>query len=133
MLNPSTADATHDDPTIRRCLGFARAWGFGSLVVVNLYAFRATAPADLFQATDPIGTENDRYIEEAIAESEQVMVAWGSHGIGGRAEKVLLHLPNPYCLGYTAQSAPRHPLYMPAKTLPIPYLPPPKHQTETGK
>lgn len=61
MLNPSTADATQDDPTIRRCMGFARRWGYGGITVVNLYAYRATNPRDLLTAADPVGPENDRY------------------------------------------------------------------------
>ena len=78
MLNPSTADATEDDPTIRRCSGFAKHWGFGGLVVVNLFAFRATNPADLRAAEQPIGPENDRHLVNAARSCPRVVAAWGA-------------------------------------------------------
>ena len=79
-LNPSTADATHDDPTIRRCIGFARRWGAGGVDVVNLYAFRATKPRDLFAADDPVGPDNDAWIDAVVARADRVVLAWGHHG-----------------------------------------------------
>lgn len=112
MLNPSTANAERDDPTIRRCIGFARTWGYGSLEVVNLYAFRATHPTVLFRATDPIGPENDHYIREAVGSASLLVVAWGNHGLrNGRATQVLPLLGAPRCLGITAIGQPCHPLY----------------------
>ena len=63
MLNPSRADATNDDPTLCRCISFARSWGYGSLEVVNLFAYRASKPEELKTVTDPVGSENDRYIQ----------------------------------------------------------------------
>lgn len=76
MLNPSTADGTQDDPTIRRCVGFAKAWGYGGLVVVNLFALRATDPAELHRAVDPIGPQNDEHISAACFQRAAVC-AWG--------------------------------------------------------
>ncbi len=66
LLNPSTADAENDDPTLRRCMGFARAWGYGSLQIVNLFAYRATVPDALRWVADAVGPENDRHICETI-------------------------------------------------------------------
>src|SRR5688500_11357729 len=77
MLNPSTADAERDDPTIRRCGGFARAWGFGSMVVVNLFALRSSDPQRLRRARDPVGRENDRHIIDVTGTSDAVVLAWG--------------------------------------------------------
>ena len=65
MLNPSTADALHDDPTIRRCVGFAKAWGCGALIVVNLFAVRATSPREMMRADDPVGPENKEHVQRA--------------------------------------------------------------------
>jgi hypothetical protein len=76
MLNPSTADGKEDDPTIRRCVGFAKAWGYGRLIVVNLFAFRATEPTDLTKATDPVGPQNDEFISAACFKRTAVC-AWG--------------------------------------------------------
>lgn len=115
MLNPSTADARRDDPTIRRCIGFARAWGFGGVEVVNLFAWRATLPRELRRAADPIGPRNDQVIAEAAARAQAVIVAWGIHGVHlGRGDDVahLLAAARPRCLGATATGAPRHPLYV---------------------
>ena len=119
MLNPSTADAERDDPTIRRCAGFARAWGFGGMTVVNLFALRATDPARLRRARDPVGRDNDRHIAAAAAGARMVVVAWGVHGdLAGRDRTVLALLVGrrPRCLGVTSGGHPRHPLYLAATT-----------------
>src|SRR5881396_744410 len=87
MLNPSTADAMHDDPTIRRCIGFARNWGFGGVDVVNLFALRATDPRALRRAHDPVGPANDRHIASAGSRASLVILAWGAQGrLRGRAQ-----------------------------------------------
>jgi hypothetical protein len=80
MLNPSTADADIDDPTIRRCIGFAKAWGFGGLAVVNLFAFRATSPKDMQSAAEPVGPANDAAIADGVGLSTIAVAAWGVHG-----------------------------------------------------
>lgn len=124
MLNPSTADETTDDPTIRRCVGFARSWGYARLIVVNLFAMRATDPADLYDAAcagcDPVGPENETWIAEAISEAQTVVCAWGA----SMNARLLAHpdIPMicekyahvPMCLGVTKSGAPRHPLYVAA-------------------
>ncbi len=116
MLNPSTADECADDPTIRRCIGFARAWGFETLEVVNLYAFRATRPAELFAAADPVGPRNDCFLRAAAREAALVVAAWGLHGArAGRDSEVLeiLRRRGPvHCLGTTQRGQPRHPLFV---------------------
>lgn len=112
MLNPSTADASQDDPTIRRCIGFARRWGLGGITVVNLYAYRATNPRELGDVEDPVGPENDRWIRWAVAGPGPVVAAWGVHGSPVRAGQVLRIAGDVECLGVTKAGAPRHPLYV---------------------
>jgi hypothetical protein len=129
MLNPSTADALQDDPTIRRCVGFARAWGCGGIVVVNLFAWRATDPRELWMAADAEGPDNDRHITEAVIECHPVIAAWGVGGRMGFRDQDVLRLiqsagrPWPLCLGRTKGGHPRHPLYVPADTMPVPFEP----------
>lgn len=118
MLNPSTADARRDDPTIRRAIGFARRWRFASLTVVNLFAWRATRVADLRRAADPIGPLNDEHILDAVRSAERVVAAWGNHGVWrDRGRTVAGMLPagvSLLSLGMTNEGMPRHPLYVPA-------------------
>lgn len=122
MLNPSTADARTDDPTIRRCINFAKSLGYGSLLVGNLYAFRATDPRDLFKASDPIGgAKNDEVLVDLLSRGEVVIAAWGAHGKPDRVADVL-RLPGAdkiKALGITQSGAPRHPLYIPGSASPI--------------
>lgn len=123
MLNPSTADESSDDPTLRRCIGFARQWGLGGLHVVNLYAFRATQPADLWTAADPVGPENNRYLEDAAASDEVLVAAWGVHAKQARVAEVL-SIPGfdrLTCLRTTKGGAPSHPLYLPKELSPAPW------------
>lgn len=116
MLNPSTADANADDPTIRRCCGFAKRWGHDRIVVVNLYALRSTDPRALRTHPNPIGTHNDDAIYAAALRGP-VVCAWGVHGEKDRVNAVRLLLAvakaKPLCLGLTKSGAPRHPLYAP--------------------
>lgn len=121
-LNPSTADATRDDPTLRRCVGFARRWGYGGVVLVNLFALRTPSPTVLFAHPEPIGPENDAWLLRARDSVEFVIFAWGACGDRmGRASCVKDWFENPYCLGLTKTGEPRHPLYLPADTQPIPF------------
>jgi len=123
MLNPSTADADNDDPTIRRCMSFARAWGYGGILVVNLFAFRATDPKELVKATDPIGPCNNSILETA-AKSHVTVAAWGCGGaLKDRGGKVrgLLGDCELLCLGLTKDRYPKHPLYVPADTVAVPF------------
>lgn len=124
MLNPSTADDVANDQTIRRCIGYARRWGYGELVVTNLFAFRATDPRDLKLATDPTGPENDTYIRKIAEAADLVVVAWGAHGEFQRRDEDVLRIiasvgKQPLCLGTTKGGHPKHPLYAPAGLAPI--------------
>lgn len=117
MLNPSTADADLDDPTIRRCMGFARREGFDQLSVVNLYAFRATNPDDLIGLTDDEaqGPDNWRWVYQAIEMADVVVAAWGA-SIGRKGMPAPTDWATPerliHCLGTTKDGHPRHPLYV---------------------
>jgi len=117
MLNPSTADESQDDPTIRRCISFARQWGYGGITVANLFALRSPYPSDLRESNDPIGPENDQWLKDLAGKSGIVVGAWGNHGTYlQRGEKVAAMFPNMQCLGTTKHSQPRHPLYVAADT-----------------
>ena len=117
MLNPSTADARVLDPTIRRCVGFARAWGFGGVDVVNLFAWRSTRPEALRRVDDPVGPRNQATIASALRESSLVVAAWGNEGRAleqaARVCRLAARLRTPlFCLGTTQSGQPRHPLYV---------------------
>lgn len=122
-LNPSTADETNDDPTIRRCIGFARAWGYDALCMANLFAFRATQPADMKKAADPVGPENDQALLYLAAGAGIVVAAWGAHGtFKGRDQSVRRLLPGLHYLRLTKDGHPGHPLYLPADLKPQRWL-----------
>lgn len=123
MLNPSTADASEDDPTIRRCIGFAKAWGYGSLEVVNLFAFRATDPTQLSKTVlNQVGIENDSYIAKAVENASVVVCAWGCFKPATeRARQVLAMIPKPHYLKLNKDGVPCHPLYLPGHLSPTPY------------
>ena len=127
MLNPSTANAEKNDPTIRRCIGFAKAWGYGRLGVVNLFALRSTSPRNLKLDPDPVGPENDREIDDAVRSSELVVCAWGNHGRlngrGHRVEALIRSITTPHVLGLTKQGHPQHPLYIPSDRQPSLWTP----------
>lgn len=128
MLNPSTADGAEDDPTIRRCIGFARSWGCGGMDVVNLFAVRSPIPAFVLSRQDRVGPENDRHIRQAVTQREvwRVVAAWGMNGrdCPGRVAEVMALIDRDvHCLGVTQEGHPKHPLYVPADTPLIPYLP----------
>jgi hypothetical protein len=122
LLNPSTADAARDDPTIRRCISFARSWRYNELEVVNLFAFRATLPRDLRQARNPVGPDNDAFLLRAVDAAHLVLLAWGIHGtLAGRAAQALALMKGRdlRCLGETRDGHPRHVLYLPKHLEPV--------------
>jgi hypothetical protein len=120
MLNPSTADAERDDPTIRRCMGFARREGCGGITVVNLFGLRVTRPAHLTDGTiahDPNGFGNTRAVEDALVDAHHhrspIVVAWGAYKLVRRSSAYsALRSFELRCLGTTANGSPRHPLYV---------------------
>lgn len=116
MLNPSTADATVDDPTIRRCRGFAERWGCNGITVVNLYALRSTEPRALWEHPDPVGPENDFRLGRIARQCGDVVCAWGAAAREDRVRQVVEIFRNArarlFCLGTTKDGHPRHPLYV---------------------
>lgn len=123
MLNPSTADAINDDPTIKRCISFAKQWEFREMMVTNIFALRATYPKDLKAHESPIGPENDRYLVEAVRKADRIVAAWGVHGsFMGRSVQVLEMLKGKdvRCLGTTKDGQPRHPLMVAYATQLVP-------------
>ena len=116
MLNPSTADHQKDDPTIRRCMGFAQSHGFGKLIIANLFAFKATKPENLMKATDPTGPRNMEYLRKAYKKSDLVITAWGVPSAINKLQpsKQLKQINKweTYSLGYCKDGQPRHPLYL---------------------
>jgi hypothetical protein len=132
MLHPTTADADVDDPTIRRCMGFARKWGFGGIIVINLFPFRATDPSELKTASNVHGVAGDvanyTICLDLVTCCPQICVAWGSLTWDVAKDIARAFLRNfvarqivPVCLGLTADKWPRHPLYVRGDTQPIPY------------
>lgn len=117
MLNPSTADGTQDDPTIRRCILFAQSWGYDTLSVRNLFPWRATDPKELFNATTVTGGHRGDIELLAAMTADLVVAAWGAGVPFDRdveAMKLFEAFPNKeiYCLGLTKHGKPRHPLYV---------------------
>lgn len=127
MLNPSTADAAIDDQTIRRCVSYGKALGAGGIIVVNLYALRATDPAELLRHPDPVGPENDRHLREAIVRASRIIVAFGSHPMVRPRLPGLVALAGARpleCLGTTKDGWPRHPSRLPNGIIPSPWFAP---------
>lgn len=132
MLNPSTADGEADDPTIRRCVAFAKRFNFDRLEVVNLFAFRATDPGDLLRvspAVDPVGLNNQNAVRDAIDKAGMIVCAWGTQGghldqdetMLGWIEEANWREAPVVALGITREGFPRHPLYLRADAEPQPY------------
>jgi hypothetical protein len=114
-LNPSTADATQDDPTIRRCADFARRWGYHCLVMGNLYAHRATNPRELLTVRDPVGPRNEEALKSMMRKAEVIVAAWGKHRLNEEAHQLaawILPQSHTRCLGRNQDGSPKHPLYL---------------------
>jgi len=123
MLNPSTADEFKLDPSCTRARRYAERWGYGALIVTNLFGWRATDPDEMKAARDPVGRGNDRAIRRAARESALVVCAWGNHGAHlGRSDAVRTLLQNAHIthrvLRLNGSGEPAHPLYLPAKLEP---------------
>lgn len=129
MLNPSTASYTSDDPTIRRCVGFARSWGYGAIDVVNLFGLVSADPRIVAAHADPVGPSNDSTIRDTVARStcRLVVVAWGAFSVAQMRSRAVLDIVRAstkapiMCLGTTSSGAPRHPLYLAKSTTLVPY------------
>ncbi|TZG26476.1 DUF1643 domain-containing protein [Sphingomonas montanisoli] len=130
MLNPSTADGDQDDPTIRRCVAFAKAWGYDRMEVVNLFAWRATDPSAVLRMTgsgpDPVGPDNQRHVRNALDRAGVIVCAWGAHGGHIDQDETMLgwieqYGGEPYALRLTKEGFPAHPLYLPRDLRPAPY------------
>jgi len=133
LLNPSTATHEVSDPTVTRCINYAKLWGHGRITVVNIFAVRETDPRNMKAASDPIGPENDRYIRqeaEAVASAKggRIICAWGAHGEflgrGRQMTELLQGIDIPlHCLALTKAGHPKHPLYLKASLKPMHFMP----------
>jgi hypothetical protein len=126
MLNPSTADAFTDDPTIGRCIGYATDWGYSAIVVVNLFSLRSSSPAALYRHDNPVGDRNDEFLLDVCKPGWLTIAAWGAHGsLHHRAADVVAMLAEAgvelSCLGLNADGSPKHPLYQPSAAPLVPY------------
>ena len=126
MLNPSTATEVQNDPTVERCERRARALGFGSFAVGNIFAYRATDPKVMRAQADPVGPENDAAILAMAAEADRIICAWGTHGAhlgrGAAVERLLRgHGHALYHLGLSVAGMPKHPLYIGYERQPEPW------------
>ena len=126
MCNPSTADEYQSDPTITRCKGYARDWGYRSLTICNIFAYRSTDPKDLWMVDDPIGPDNDDHIMAAAKGAHRIILAWGEEGKHGRGKMVsnmLLSLGmvhKMFALKINQSGEPSHPLYLRTTLMPVP-------------
>jgi len=113
-LNPSTADEGKNDPTLRRCIQFARDWGYGGMCMTNLFAYRATKPKDMKSFPEPIGPDNDKWLTRVAASAGLTVAAWGTlGGYLGRDAAVRALIVDMQCLGYSKDGHPFHPLMLP--------------------
>jgi hypothetical protein len=121
-LNPSTADHRQDDNTSRICINYAKRWGYGGVIIANLFAYRATDPTRLKEVEDPVGPENDRHLRKLIKAAPLTVCAWSKDGdFMNRDSTVLDLLHHPYCLTILKSGHPGHPLYKKSSLTPIPF------------
>ena len=119
-LNPSTADEVKDDPTIRRCINYAKDWGYGGYIMGNIFAYRSTDPKNLKITNNPIGIDNNSWLIKLHSEASLTIGAWGNHGkYLDRGQEVINLIDNLYCLRITKEGHPSHPLYLPGNLKPI--------------
>lgn len=120
MLNPSTADHTKDDATIRRCIGFAKSWGFGGIYIGNLFGYRTSDPKDLKNLNDSRGPFNLIHLKALSKISKMTICAWGNKQ--GRQENLIKEFNNLHYLELAKDGTPKHPLYLKKNLLPQPFL-----------
>lgn len=116
-LNPSTADEIRNDPTVARCINFAQAWGYGGMIMTNIFAYRSTNPYAMMSQEDPVGLENDAYLVDSSRQASLIMAVWGIHGsLSDRGKQVVKLMKAAGCelhhLGMTKEGYPKHPLYL---------------------
>ena len=122
-LNPSTADEARDDPTLTKCIKFAKYWGYGGVCMANLFAFRATKPSDMMASSDPVGLENDSWLSKLSKDAGIVVAAWGNDGSHlGRSSAIKAMLPNLYYIKMNKSGEPAHPLYLRSSLVPTPMI-----------
>lgn len=124
-LNPSTADAINNDPTVARCINFGKTWGYGRIYMMNIFAYRATNPIIMKAAKNPIGKENDKWLVRVAARSDMILAAWGNHGFYLDRDIQIITLLKKYklfCLDKNVTGCPKHPLYCKQSLKPKPYL-----------
>jgi hypothetical protein len=120
-LNPSTADEVENDPTLNRCIDYAKTWGYGGIYLANLFAFRTKDPEIMKAAPDPVGPENNTSLINLAQKAGIVVAAWGNDGAFlGRSKEVRAMVPNLSCLKMNNTGEPAHPLYQPKSAVPIP-------------
>jgi hypothetical protein len=121
-LNPSTADETQDDPTVRRCIAYAKDWGYSGLCMTNIFAFRATDPKEMLAAKDPVGPDNDQWLTKLANQAAIKIAAWGTKGSHNKRDKIIRELiPDLNYLKLTKDGSPSHPLYLSKDLVPIPW------------
>ena len=117
MLNPSTADAEKNDPTITRCIGFAKSWGYGGLYVGNLFGFRATSPKDLKGTSNPVGDDNNVHLDSMQSKCALIICAWGNGQ--GRPDRIFNQFDNLNYIELCKDGTPKHPLYLKKDLMPM--------------
>lgn len=124
-LNPSTADETEDDPTVRRCINYAKTWNFGGMYMFNIFGVRATDPRQMLADDEPVGPYNDDFIIDEISQCQRIVCCWGSHGSHmKRSDEVLEILKSKklFCFGLNNNGEPKHPLYLKKDLIPVPFV-----------
>ena len=122
-LNPSTADEKENDPTISKCVNYAKSWGYGQVLMENLFSVRSTDPSRLKYENDPIGSENDWYLQKSASAADLIIACWGNLGkLLNRDKEIISLIPNLYCLKQNKNGSPHHPLYLSKETKPLPYI-----------
>lgn len=120
-LNPSDVDDVKNNPTINRCISFARSWGYGGVCVVNLFAFNAVVPEAMMRAKDPVGPDNDKWLLRIAKSAAAVVAAWGNYGsFMGRSAEVKNMIPDLHALKINKSGEPAHPLYLRGDLIPMP-------------
>ncbi len=125
-VNPSIADDLEDDKTITKCINYAKSWGYGGIVMVNLFAYVSTDPSALKNIENPVGIDNDKHLKDVFNSPGtigKIICCWGENGkLLGRDQEVLKMIDEPYCLKINADDSPAHPLYLSSDLEPIDYL-----------